>query len=74
MAEEENNKGIEPTKTDVFQQQKQTIDTLIDVLERQGSSQSPQVIYSPQVKKQQKPATNYVLIAAVIAGLWLLTK
>lgn len=64
----------EATKTDIFQQQKQTIDTLVNVLERQGA-QSPQIIYAqqPEPKVEQK-APNYLLYAALAIGAILLLK
>ena len=70
MADENNDTE---TQTDIFQQQKKTIDTLIDVLERQGSQQ-PQTVYVAQDAEKQKPTPNYLVYAAVGLGLILFFK
>jgi len=60
------------TETDIFQQNREMIKTLTDVLERQGS-QPGQVVYA--APQEQKPAPNYVLYAAlVVIGYLLLRK
>ncbi len=53
------------TKTDIYMQQKKTIDTLIDVLEKQGGGQPQQIVYA--TPSQSKKTPNYLLYAA--AGL-----
>lgn len=65
MAENEND--IEPTETDIFQQQKKTIDTLVQVLAEQGVAQPqlpPQVVYAAAAEPA-KEAPNYLTYLAV---------
>lgn len=59
MAEEQ----LEPTQTDIFQQQKKTIDTLVQVLAEQGAGQ-PQVVYAAAAEPA-KTAPNYLIYLAV---------
>lgn len=59
MAEEE---PLEPTQTDIFQQQKKTIDTLVQVLAEQGITQQ-QVIYDRPPELTKPP--NYLIYLAV---------
>jgi hypothetical protein len=63
------------TETDIFQQQKKTIDTLIDVLAKQGTGQ-PQIVYTqPAAEESKQAAPNYVLyIVLGIVGIILLFK
>jgi len=62
------------TDTDIFQQQKKTIDTLIDVLDRTGTGGQPQTVYV-QPAEPVKPAPNYVMIGAIaILAIMLFTK
>ncbi len=69
MAEETN--GTEATETDIFQQQKKTIDLLYDVLQRQQSEPTQPTYVTPI--QQTKPAPNYVLYIAIGAlAIWLL--
>jgi len=70
MAEEEN----QTTETDIFQQQKKTIDTLIDVLAKQGGPGAQPVFLQPAAEPQTK-SPNYLLYIAIGAvGLLLFTK
>ena len=62
MAEEEQ---LEPTQTDIFQQQKKTIDTLVQVLAEQGVAQPPQVVYAAAPAEPAKKAPNYLIYLAV---------
>jgi len=62
----------EPTQTDIFQQQKQTIDTLISVLEQQGSV-AAQPVFMPAAEAAAAPP-NYLLYAGIAFGAWLLLK
>ena len=48
------------TETDIFQQQKKTIDTLINVLEQQGA-QPPQIVYAQQPQTAEQQPKNYIL-------------
>ena len=59
------------TETDIFQQQKKTIDLLYDVLQRQQTDTTQPTYVTPI--QQTKPAPNYILYIA-IGGLaiWLL--
>lgn len=61
----------EATETDIFQQQKKTIDTLINVLERQGA-----VPAQPVYVTQTQPAkpTNYLLYIGMAALAFLFFK
>jgi len=64
MAEEET------TQTDIFQQQKKTIDTLINVLEKQGASGQPQqIIYAQRTQEPEKKTPNYLLYAGIGIGV-----
>ena len=69
MAEE-----TEPTQTDIFQQQKKTIDTLIDVLEKQGSTQPQQIIYAQTEQAEKKKAPNYLLWIGIAIISFILFK
>ena len=62
----------EPTQTDIFQQQKQTINTLINVLEQQGSATS-QPVFMPAAEAAPAPP-NYLLYIAIALGAYLLLK
>ena len=60
------------TETDIFQQQKKTIDTLVDVLSQQSAQQQQPVYVTPQ---QQEKSPNYVLyIGLAIAAMFFLKK
>jgi len=72
MAEEEN-ENIE-TETDIFQQQKKTIDTLINVLEQQGGGPAGQPVYVSQPQAQQEKTPNYILWAAIGLVAFMLLK
>jgi hypothetical protein len=52
------------TETDIFQQQKKTIDTLIDVLAKQGTGQ-PQIVYTQPAAEKKQATPNYVLYLAI---------
>jgi hypothetical protein len=52
------------TETDIFQQQKKTIDTLIDVLAKQGTGQ-PQIVYTQPAAEEKQATPNYVLYLAI---------
>lgn len=67
MAEEN-----QATETDIFQQQKKTIDTLIDVLERQGGQPVQPVYVSPPAPAAKPP--NYLLYAGLAIGAIFLFK
>lgn len=54
----------ELTQTDIFQQQKKTIDTLVQVLAEQGVSQPQQIVYGPPAEPAEKPP-NYLIYLAV---------
>lgn len=54
------------TETDIFQQQKKTIETLTDVLEKQGEAQGD-VVYVQPPPAEAAPK-NYVLYI-VLAGI-----
>lgn len=54
----------EPTQTDIFQQQKKTIDTLVQVLAEQGVGQPQQVVYAAAAEPAAK-APNYLIYLAV---------
>ena len=72
MAESE--EDIQPTETDIFQQQKKTIDTLIDVLEKdQGGSAPQQIYYSQAASPQQKPP-NYIMWIGIGIAVFLLLR
>ena len=71
MAENNENNDAEPTETDIFQQQKKTIDTLIQVLEKQGGPQQP-VYVSPPAPAAKPP--NYLLYAGLAIGAIILFK
>ena len=69
MAEE-----TEPTQTDIFQQQKKTIDTLVEVLQRQGSTQPQQIIYASPAEAPEKPTPNYLLWIGIAVAVFILFK
>ncbi len=59
----------EATETDIFEQQKKTIDTLINVLDKQGSAQPQQIVYSqPAAAEPTASPPNYMLYVAA-AGI-----
>jgi len=60
------------TETDIFQQQKKTIELLYDVLQRQQAS--PQPTYVTPIEQPQKQSPNYLLYAAIGIGAFLLLK
>lgn len=60
-----NDQETEPTQTDIFQQQKKTIDTLIDVLQKQKTTQPQQVIYAQTAQPEKKKTPNYLLYIAI---------
>ena len=65
MAENNNeNNETELTKTDIFQQQKKTIDTLVNILAEQGVAQPQQVVYAAPAEPAKK-APNYLIYLAV---------
>jgi len=68
-----NEEETEPTKTDIFQQQKKTIDTLVDVLEREGASRPQQIVYSTPAPPPAKP-TNYLLYVVIAAVAVILLR
>ncbi|MBW8003346.1 MAG: hypothetical protein FVQ80_15255 [Planctomycetes bacterium] len=61
------------TETDIFQQQKKTIDTLINVLETQPATLQPQYIYATPAPAQ-KQSPNYLLWAGLGLLLFLTVK
>jgi len=62
----------EPTQTDIFQQQKKTIDTLVNVLSQQGTA-GQQIVYATPATPAKAP--NYMLYAGVgILAFFLLKK
>lgn len=70
MAEDETTEN-EATETDIFQQQKKTIDLLYDVLQRQQTEITQPTYVTPI--QQTKPAPNYVLYIGIGAlAIWLL--
>lgn len=54
---------LEPTQTDIFQQQKKTIDTLVKVLAEQGAGQPQQVVYAAAAEPAKAP--NYLVYLGV---------
>ncbi len=70
MAEEETTEN-EATETDIFQQQKKTIDLLYDVLQRQQTETAQPTYITPI--QQTKPAPNYILYIGIGAlAIWFL--
>lgn len=64
----------EATETDIFQQQKKTIDTLIDVLEKQGQAE-PGVVFAPPAEPAKEKLPNYLMyIGIAIAAIFLFKK
>jgi len=63
----------EPTQTDIFQQQKKTIDTLVGILAEQGIGQPQQVVYAAPAAEPAK-APNYLIYLAVGVVAILLFK
>ena len=61
------------TETDIFQQQKKTIDTLINVLETQPATLQPQTIFAAPAP-ESKPAPNYLLWGVLGLLLFLTVK
>ena len=64
----------EPTQTDIFQQQKKTIDTLIDVLERQGAGPPQQMVFAAPAPKSEKKTPDYLKWIAIAAVMFFLLK
>lgn len=61
----------EATETDIFQQQKQTIDLLYDVLQRQQSETAAPTYVTPI--QQTKASPNYILYIGIGAAvIWFL--
>jgi hypothetical protein len=56
------------TETDIFEQQKKTIDTLIDVLANQGTA-NPQIVYTQPAEQTQQKTPNYILYIAIGLGV-----
>ena len=73
MAEETEATETTATETDIFQQQKKTIDTLIDVLERQGAMQT-QPVYVTQTAEPAKKSPNYILYVGLAVAAFVLFK
>ena len=71
MAEENNNEKA--TQTDIFQQQKKVIDTLVDELARQAGQPS-QIVYASPAQQTEKKAPNYLLYIGLAAGAYILLK
>ena len=60
------------TETDIFQQQKQTIDLLYDVLQRQ-QTETAQPTYVTPVQQTKAASPNYILYIGIGAlAIWLL--
>ena len=70
---EETTVAEQATETDIFQQQKQTIELLYDVL-RSQQSESPAPTYVSPISTQTKPVPNYLLWAGIGIGLYMLLK
>ena len=71
MADENNDAENDATETDIFQQQKKTIDLLYDVLQRQQTETAQPTYVTPI--QQTKPAPNYILYIGVgVLAFWLL--
>lgn len=68
---DENNEN-QATETDIFQQQKKTIDTLIEVLDRQGG-QPAQPVYLASPEPPAKPP-NYLLYIGLAIAAFILFK
>lgn len=62
------------TETDIFMQQKKTIDTLIDVLEKQGQSSGTQTVYAQPIEQKTEQPPNYLLYGAIGLVIFLLLK
>ncbi len=72
MADNNNNNNNDTaTATDIFQQQKKTIDTLVNVLDRQVSAQLQPVYVSGPA--QAKPI-NYLLYAGIAIFAFMFLK
>jgi len=72
MAEAEETNGTEATETDIFQQQKKTIDLLYDVLQRQ-QTETTQPTYVTPIQQTKADTPNYILYIAIgAAAIWLL--
>ncbi len=74
MAEnEEEQKEDIATETDIFQQQRKTIDTLMDVLDRQGGAATQEIVYVQPQEEKEPP--NYILYIGIgLAAMFLLKK
>ena len=73
---DENNTETEnvTTNTDIFQQQKKTIDTLIEVLDRRGSQQA-ETVYVRSQPVIEKKSPNYLLYGGLaLAALFMFKK
>jgi len=65
----------EATKTNIFQQQEGTIKLLTDVLQNQGTGQSPVYVSAPADAEQAAPKSpNYLLWLGIAAAAFLLLK
>jgi len=65
----------EATKTNIFQQQEGTIKLLTDVLQNQGTGQSPVYVSAPADAEQAAPKSpNYLLGLGIAAAAFLLLK
>lgn len=64
------------TETDIFQQQKKTIDTLIDVLQKQGvyEQQPSQIVYASPSQEPEKKTPNYLLYIGIGILIFILVK
>ena len=63
------------TKTDIFMQQKKTIETLQDVLSKQGAGQPQQIVYASPAEQPAEKSPNYLLYAAIaVVAIILLRK
>ena len=67
------NTETEPTQTDIFQQQKKTIDTLVNILAEQGS-QPQQIVYAAPAEQQAKPPNYLLYIGIGILAILLFKK
>jgi len=77
MAENEN-ELTEPTKTDIFQQQKKTIDTLVQVLAEQGVAQPQQppqqIVYAAAAEPAKKAPSYLTYLAVGVLAILLFKK
>jgi len=68
MAENETTETTEATETDIFQQQKKVIDTLVNELARQAG-RSEQIIYTSPTAERKVQAPNYLLYGGLILAV-----